>query len=801
MNTTSDVRRFRTAISVGLRGYSALETLVSYALSQMTSFQAMSNPERARIRTCFELYAGNVITANQFRLICVRFSQEVNFAANRLIFYVQGGVLPANSIGCRNWSVDETIVLLACSTGDSYSSLMRRLPHKTPRQCQDRLSTVVTSMENGQVMTDKASPVLSFTSCVIVDVRPAITRDRRVSMLKVKLMRAKSTGKKEKRRLTSKMMVVKRELSRVKKRLAQVELKLDEDFSEDPYEGPQGTCVAQLQDQMLCEMMFRSHQSQRGRPYSDELLKLSQLLRLTSPKAYRLLEQMLPIPSASCLRFHYARRFENIRQQISNPNLIEDHLFALGILEPTMPTESRLFTIGIDAFSFGSFIDKSTFKDGHPRVYNNGFVFMHVPLDADAPTAVIHIKQKENGAFDRSVMDMFNIIAAKYREKSLKVLFKATDGDRYMSPEHDKFFKTYVEPRRNSYVALLGELYEMLMSSDTTMPIADPLHFSKNLRGKLIDHNVVVINSSEKDLVYVNAGILQGVLKLEAPLKDTSLIGRMRDQFVTELFTLANVVILLKEGFYHAAMLFMPYACIFGVLYATNLTIETRLFLANLAYTTFERLLSEAEVIVKRHRTVKHRFGKGLSAVTLAEPVYIKRMMNTCLALGIAMSFGPKTLRLDAIGTHLIENQIGIARSTSNNTAYDRIISAFANSEMRKAIASECGLTLYVSHRVNDGGAKISTSQTEGLSHPKKWDVRDIVSMLHEVCAGIENVEEFKQWCNQFETFVSKMQVHHLPAPSSVANALIIERNLKLQTQGTRSKQKEHDACEQTTDE
>ena len=784
----NDAGRVRMAISDGLRGYSALQALVSYTLSQVASFRSLPDAERTRIRTCFELYAAKMITAQQFTLICTRFAQDVNFAASQLMFYMEGGVLHGNSIGARNWSVEETIVLLVCSMGDSFPSLTQRLPHKTPRQCQDRLSTVVTSMEKSQLMTDEARPVLSFTSCVIADVRPAITRDRRISILKVKLMVAKTAAKKEKRRLNSKMLVVKRELSRVKKRLALLELKLDEVFTDEPSDDPQGTCDVRLQDQILSEMIFRSHQSQRGRPYSEGLLKLSQLMRLTSPKTYRLLAQILPVPSASCLRFHYSQRFESIRQQISNPNLIEDHLASLGILGATLPPESRLVTIGIDAFSFGSFTDKSTFKDGHPRVYNNGFVFMHIPLDAEAPTAVIHIKQKENGAFDKSVMDTFDLIAAKYREKELKVLFKATDGDRYMSPEHDKFFQTYVEPRRNSYVVLLGELYEMLTSTNTTMPIADPLHFAKNLRGKLIDHNVVVINSMEKDLVYVNAEILQGVFGLEAPFTDTSLIGRMRDQFVTELFTLANVVILLNRELYHAAMLFMPYACIFGVLYATNLTIETRLFLANLAYTLFERLLSQAEAIVKTHKTIRHRFGKGVSAVTLAEPVYIKRMMNTCLALGIAMTWGPKTLRLDAIGTHLIENQIGIARSTSNSTAYDRIISAFANSEMRKVFANECGLTLYVSHRVNDGGAKISTSQTEGLSHPQKWDVRDIASLLHEACLGIAG-GDFEKWRNQFETFVSQMCVHHLPAPSSVANALIVERNLKFQTQSTCSRQ------------
>ena len=77
----------------------------------------------------------------------MRFNQDV-LAANGLIFYLQGGVLPANRIGARNLHVDETILVLVCSTGDVFSSLVHRLPHKTPGKCQGRLSTVVISMEN-----------------------------------------------------------------------------------------------------------------------------------------------------------------------------------------------------------------------------------------------------------------------------------------------------------------------------------------------------------------------------------------------------------------------------------------------------------------------------------------------------------------------------------------------------------------------------------------------------------------------------------------------------------------------------
>lgn len=88
-------------------------------------------------------------------------------------------------------------------------------------------------------------------------------------------------------------------------------------------------------------------------------------------------------------------------------------------------------------------------------------------------------------------------------------------------------------------------------------------------------------------------------------------------------------------------------------------------------------------------------------------------MMHACIALGTAIIFGPRHLHFASIGTHLLENSIGIGRRASNNTEYSRI--AFANCEMRKTLAGDSGVSLCVSRSVNDSGAKIYTSSSVGM--------------------------------------------------------------------------------------
>lgn len=59
-------------------------------------------------------------------------------------------------------------------------------------------------------------------------------------------------------------------------------------------------------------------------------------------------------------------------------------------------------------------------------------------------------------------------------------------------------------------------------------------------------------------------------------------------------------------------------------------------------------------------------------AVTLTEDSYIVQMIHKCIALAVSLVYGPFFVRMDALGTHLVEKGIGKARAACNDPRWSR---------------------------------------------------------------------------------------------------------------------------------
>lgn len=762
-----------TAIRNSFRGHKPSKILASYVIEQVQSGQFQDERDRICAEFLTEIFLEGALAPEQAFIVCrARWIDLVPFCEK--IARLRAGPLPVFPTNPRDrWTFEETLNLVECTKNGNGHMLPRLFSHRTLLQCKDRIRYLTRNYEtrhairNTEVANEEHNAKESTS-----------TAETKYTLLKVKLMRQVYTARKDRLKLQAQCLVLKRKLIQFEKAVTEFEHAADMCDTEEP-DSVDPPAEHGLQDQVLSELIFSSHQTERSRRYSDRMRDICQLLQLTSPRTYRLLRQFLPMPSVSCLKYHYSDRFAVTRNMLTDIEMLRYHMNSLF----SDKDQDCLCTIGIDAFAFRTFTEKSPFKRTGDSTFSDAFLFMHIPLDPGLAPKVLHIAKKRNGAFDQSILNIFEEIRDLYQARNMKIMFMATDGDRFLSASHREFFSANVEQYRENFFLAVRKVYKRLTKKSLIMPIADPLHFAKNLRGKLIDHNVAVVNS--KDLVFTNAARLEKHLRLGPALTDTGQLARMRDKHVTDIFTLKNVCSLLACREFHSAFLLLPYACIFSVLYAVNLSFDARVFLTNLAFTAFEKMFSQAEAIVQDHKTVGFRHLSGLEGITFAEPCFIKRMLHTCIALRISLVFGPRHLRLDAIGTHLLENAIGIARSVSNSTDYERIVSAFANGEMRKEIGDKWKLRLHVSQRINDGGAKIDTLSDEGVSHVEDWDPRDIVSQIQELCLGIiasQHNQEWELWFNDFKAFVAQIRIRNLSEPSSVANALIVERNKQFQS-------------------
>lgn len=155
----------------------------------------------------------------------------------------------------------------------------------------------------------------------------------------------------------------------------------------------------------------------------------------------------------------------------------------------------------------------------------------------------------------------------------------------------------------------------------------------------------------------------------------------------------------------------------------------------SLLETAYEMFFDLAYNIIKLHeKGINQRGGKNIDIITFTEFHYAKRTLNTIVALGVAVRFGPPDLRMDAIGSHLVENSIGLARSSSFDPRWTRILRSFTNSELKKQLAQKLGITLYIPKRINEGGCKLQEDEESMIDRPPWWNSYNIFEILKSVC-------------------------------------------------------------------
>ena len=541
--------------------------------------------------------------------------------------------------------------------------------------------------------------------------------------------------------------------------------------------------------------------------YNKHVYDLAMLFYLTSAKSYRILRQVLTFPAISSLYRVYSERLRSLKSSLTE--IHEVQVTATGIASTTkllLPPTAVMFTIAIDAFSFQSFVapNRSSTKldadtreleqdlalDGESEAteisvkpseteFRYGFVFMLIPHDYRIRPKVIHLAPAPSGSSSSEIGGRVDEIRNVCNSAGLRVWFQATDGDPGLAARHDTFYEGYIHGRDANFMELITNLYTWLSSDkDSYIPISDPLHVMKNIRAKLIAHPI----SLYADAPATDISVLREILDLGQPLNDESQIGKMRDGYVTQLFTFGNAAKLLTRGSCVNGFLILPFACWTAVLFYPDLTLDLRLFLVELAYQivrNWEEQFSELH-----DDGVAYRYAQGHSSITFNERHYVKRLLNTLAAFGVCLRFSEGPLRLDSLGTHLVENSIGIARSTSNgDTRYTRILAAYTNAELRKELATELGLRLHVPDRVNDGGCKLDPcidpdANSRRIGKPDGWRVDDIVQLAHAACSrntGPAMEEDVREFAQDLDRLAPALDIRHYKI-SDTANSCIMAR-------------------------
>ena len=415
----------------------------------------------------------------------------------------------------------------------------------------------------------------------------------------------------------------------------------------------------------------------KGSPrYTREIWDIAMSIYLSSPKTYKILKQLIRIPSVSCLYEHYSESISLTKRRLIDDSNIRESLLPVQQLIETLKASgteiNTQFTLAIDAFSFRTFTGstmspfiprKSSEDQGttcRTRQYSNGFLMLLIPHDYRIPAKLIHLALAETGAYNTEINEKAMTIMRTANAMGIRIWFRATDGDPGVANSHNDFYDEHVQGKTANYGELITSVWTWLCGDcQAFVPVSDPLHIFKNIRARFISHPISIFRKCAP----TNIESVRAILNLGPALNDNSQLGKMRDNYVVSLFTLANVSRLIKAKEYTNAFLIFPFACWMVVLFSDQVSLQLRLFFCELSFQLISAYADAFDDL--REDGVTQQKSPESPGITFAKSHYAKRILNTLCGFGVALVFGSDSFRIDRIGTHLVENAIGIARSTS----------------------------------------------------------------------------------------------------------------------------------------
>ena len=209
---------------------------------------------------------------------------------------------------------------------------------------------------------------------------------------------------------------------------------------------------------------------------------------------------------------------------------------------------SRIVNLAIDSFAFKSFSttaltnskDVKVSKDGKSITFNNVFLYMMIPIDFRLPPKVLHIEKWCNGFYNDFIDEIAENITNSLINNGFKVYYKSTDGDKYLSNDHEVFYLTYIDSKSENFLELVTNVYLKLSSNDElSIPVNDPLHLWKSIRSRFQLHPIFLFDDSPFTTSYEK---VEEILEIGKALKDTSSTGKMRDAYSLQLFTFENLL-------------------------------------------------------------------------------------------------------------------------------------------------------------------------------------------------------------------------------------------------------------------
>lgn len=461
-----------------------------------------------------------------------------------------------------------------------------------------------------------------------------------------------------------------------------------------------------LHETIISEIIsnFQCHKTQRR--YSETMLKFCFILRCLGSKSYDYQRSIFPFPSRQTLENHFgciAQGWRNVLQDINSIPIMINLFRQLNNIPQSQIIDA---VVGIDAMSIEPIFSADYEAKESKKQLNNVFIINLMPLDPRLKQLPIHLIAKENGSADKIVKNRISDIIDNLKEVGVKVLYKATDGDKGYMEWHREFFNKWWQLYRTNGIDAIFDL----VNSCTEIPIADPLHIGKNMRSRIINGFVSVRTDGNDPFT---ASDVEQILKLGETLTDKSSTGKMKDFYVLELFNFPNFFKLWELNQFSIASYILPFACWFEALRNPNLAPKTRTELLLISF----RIFAEHRVWVEKLAPCVTQNKKKKGVQYFCSASCLTRILNSIIAVLIEIRKRPEALALDRMGTHPLECFFGQVRLLCNyKHTLDKVMRNISRLLIIKDFATRLQMPLQIRNRINIGGVKMTGASFENIN-------------------------------------------------------------------------------------
>ena len=569
---------------------------------------------------------------------------------------------------------------------------------------------------------------------------------------------------------------------------------------------------------LIDEMVHLRKYDKYARRYSDRMLRFAYVLFTLSPRAYKFAKNMLLLPSRSTIFTKFSGLTKEIKRSLTD--ITQAHKVIEYFVDAQVIKGGKLTCcLGVDAFAFRLFLrqvasitkilnklspsqleqltplledkelamriqnlndeeddefedvgciaDDSQLTDESISqlfdVYNSCFLYCVLPLDSEVPCFPIHLAPACHGMSTQSNMETVSQLTKICADYDIDLVYLAVDGDPGWNDKFADVTDIVGQKHRKGHIEDWAlDIHKEAQEKNVHLAVGDLLHLVKRARSRYIDH-MISVNVSCQD-AHTNYEMVSRILKPTMALRDRSQLGRMRDYYPLELFTLQNVLTLLENDLFADALYFIPFTLLLIIVRVPFLRMDFRLKLTNLAFLLLHEMLCDV------YRCGKVPQNEGDLKIT----------PYTC-----AFQLTPANMRTDALGTHIVEQIIGNGRH-GGDPRWERILSTFSQSTLRTVLMGMENMVVVSPGRLKTAGCTLSGGEEYFIGD---FD-EDLVAQVLVHGATPEgraaddfsmNFQRVKCWLMDINAILKarENEIGRVWPPSPVANSGILARLIK----------------------